>query len=109
MAKVHEDIKDGSNIIFCEITERNFLRGKRKNAKQFMNVILHYRQWKHNIMGWYQFRTKWYFKGTSIFLRSRMSISPAYKLNKMVGLKNTENIIHVKIVPYAEIGASFQQ
>ena len=44
MAEAHEDIKDGSKIVLCEITGRNFLRCNRKNAEQFMNDILLDRQ-----------------------------------------------------------------
>ena len=42
LAKVHEDIKDGSKIILCEITKCNFLHKNRKNVDQLMNVILCY-------------------------------------------------------------------
>ena len=77
LAEVHEDIKDGSKIILCEITKCIFVSGKRKNVEHFMNGIFSYHWWKRKMLGWYQFRTKWYFEGASRFLRSRMSITPS--------------------------------
>ena len=37
LAKVHEDIKDGSKIILCEITQRNFLLEYWKGSDEFMS------------------------------------------------------------------------
>ena len=82
LAKVHEDIKDGSKIILCQINKHYFLRGIRKNTEKFMNGFLCYHQWKREILGWYQFRTKWYFEGASRFLRSRMSIAPSLQFEQ---------------------------
>ena len=78
LAEVHEDIKDGSKIIPCEITKYK----NRKNAEQLMNGILRHHQWKRKMLDWYQFRTKWYCEGASRFLRSRMSITPSLQLER---------------------------
>lgn len=82
LSKVLEDIKDGSKIILCEITKRNFLHDTRKNPEKLMDSILRYHQWKRKMLGWYQFRTKWYFEGASRFLSSRMSITPSLQLER---------------------------
>ena len=37
------------------------------------------------MLGWYQFRTKWYSEGASIFLRSRMSNTPSLQLEQNSG------------------------
>ena len=82
LAKVHEDIKDGSRIILCEITKCNFFREIKNNPEQLMKAIFRYQQWKRKMLGWYQFRTKWYFEGASRFLSSRMSITPSLQLEQ---------------------------
>ena len=82
LSKVHEDIKDGSKIILCEITKQNFLHETRKNPEKLMESIIRYHRWKRKMLGWYQFRTKWYFEGASRFLSSRMSITPSLQLER---------------------------
>ena len=79
LSKVLQDIKDGSKIILCEITQRNF---SQDDPEKLMESITRYRQWKRKMLGWYQFRTKWYFEGASRFLSSRMSITPSLQLER---------------------------
>ena len=45
LAEVHEDIKDGSIIMLCEITKCNFQYENSKNVEQLINGILCYHQW----------------------------------------------------------------
>ena len=47
-----------------------------------MEAIFRYQQWKRKMLGWYQFRTKWYFEGASRFLRSRMSITYSLQIER---------------------------
>ena len=47
-----------------------------------MNGILRHHQWKRKMLGWYQFKTKWYFEGASRFLRSRMNITPSLQIEQ---------------------------
>ena len=97
LAKVLADIKDGSKIILCKITDRNVSHGKRKNAEQFTNGILSYHWWKCKMLGWYQFRIKWYFEGASRYLRIRMSITPSLQLEQNDRTQKLSNIINIKI------------
>ena len=82
LSKVLEDIKDGSKIILCEITKRNFLQDARKNPEKLMDGITRYHRWKRKMLGWYQFRTKWYFEKASRYLSSRMSITPSLQIER---------------------------
>ena len=82
LAEVHADIKDGSKIILCEITKCNFFREIKNNPEQLMEAIFRYQQWKRKMLGWYQFRTMWYFEGASRFLRSRMSITYSLQIER---------------------------